>query len=270
MALKLGELCLTEAGFATDLGAEKFFDIKCRLAGLRPDAAMIVATNRALKYHGGVPVKEVDAENLDALRRGLENLDAHIDSIRQFNVPVLVGLNRYPSDTEAEYRIVRDHCDKRGVRCHVADIFARGGDGGGELAKGLRDLLASERSDFTPLYDLDQPVKAKLETIARRIYGADGVVMPARVKRQIADIEALGYGGLPVCVAKTQRSLSDDPSLLGRPRGFRITVNDVYISAGAGFLVAITGDITTMPGFPRKPNAEGVDVTPDGRITGLF
>src|SRR4029450_9646099 len=246
MALKLGELCLTEAGFATDLGAEKFFDIKCRLAGLRPDAAMIVATNRALKYHGGVPVKEVDAENLDALRRGLENLDAHIDSIRQFNVPVLVGLNRYPSDTEAEYRIVRDHCDKRGVRCHVADIFAGGGDGGGALAKALR------------------------HTPARRIYGADGVVMPAPVERQIADIEALGYGGLPVCVAKTQRSLSDDPSLLGRPRGFRITVNDVYISAGAGFLVAITGDITTMPGFPRKPNAEGVDVTPDGRITGLF
>src|SRR5215468_449273 len=270
MALKLGEICLTEAGFATDLGAEKFFDIKCRLAGLRPDAAMIVATNRALKYHGGVPVKGVDAENLDALRRGLENLDAHVESIKQFNVPVLVGLNRYPSDTEAEYKIVRDHCDKLGVRCHVADIFARGGDGGGELAKGLRDLLASERSAFTPLYALEQPVKAKLETIARRIYGADGVAMPARVERQIADIEALGYGGLPVCVAKTQRSLSDDATRLGRPRGFRITVNDVYISAGAGFLVAITGDITTMPGFPRKPNAEGVDVAPDGRITGLF
>ena len=270
MALKLGEICLTEAGFATDLGAEKFFDIKCRLAGLHPDAAMIVATNRALKYHGGVPVKSVDAENLEALRRGLENLNAHVESIKQFNVPVLVGLNRYPSDTEAEYKIVREHCDKLGVRCHVADIFARGGDGGGELAKGLRDLLTSERSSFTPLYALGQPVKAKLETIARRIYGADGVVMPARVERQIADIEALGYSALPVCVAKTQRSLSDDPTRLGRPRGFRITVNDVYISAGAGFLVAITGDITTMPGFPRKPNAEGVDVTPDGRITGLF
>ncbi|HTK92980.1 MAG TPA: formate--tetrahydrofolate ligase [Verrucomicrobiae bacterium] len=270
MALKLGEVCLTEAGFATDLGAEKFFDIKCRLAGLRPDAAMIVATNRALKYHGGVPVKSVDGENLDALRRGLENLDAHVESIKQFNVPVLVGLNRYPSDSEAEYKIVRDHCDKLGVRCHVADIFARGGDGGGELAKALRDLLASERSGFTPLYALEQPVKAKLETIARRIYGADGVVMPARVERQIAEVEALGYGKLPVCVAKTQRSLSDDPTLLGRPRGFRITVSDVYISAGAGFLVAITGDITTMPGFPRKPNAEGVDVAPDGRITGLF
>ena len=270
LALKLGDICLTEAGFATDLGAEKFFDIKCRLAGLRPDAAMIVATNRALKYHGGVPVKSVDGENLDALRRGLENLDAHVESIKQFNVPVLVGLNRYPSDSEAEYKIVRDHCDKLGVRCHVADIFARGGDGGGELAKALRDLLASERSGFTPLYALEQPVKAKLETIARRIYGADGVVMPARVERQIAEVEALGYGKLPVCVAKTQRSLSDDPTLLGRPRGFRITVSDVYISAGAGFLVAITGDITTMPGFPRKPNAEGVDVAPDGRITGLF
>ena len=215
-------------------------------------------------------MKDVDGENLDAVRRGLENLDAHIESVRQFKVPVLVGLNRYPSDTEAEYKIVREFCDTRGVRCHVADIFARGGDGGAELAKGLRDLLASERSDFTPLYALDQPVKAKLETIARRIYGADGVAMPARVERQIADIEALGYGNLPVCVAKTQRSLSDDPSRLGRPRGFTITVNDIYISAGAGFLVAITGDITTMPGFPRKPNAEGVDVTPDGRITGLF
>jgi formate--tetrahydrofolate ligase len=270
MALKLGEICLTEAGFATDLGAEKFFDIKCRLAGLRPDAAMIVATNRALKYHGGIPVKDVDGENLDALRRGLANLDAHIEAVRQFKVPVLVGINRYPSDTEAEYKIVLDHCVKAGVRAHVADIFVRGGDGGGDLAKGLRDLLASERSEFTPLYPLDQPVKAKLDTIARRIYGADGVVYPGRVERQIADIEALGYGKLPVCVAKTQRSLSDDPSLLGRPRGFKITVNDIYISAGAGFLVAITGDITTMPGFPRKPNAEGVDVTPDGRITGLF
>jgi formate--tetrahydrofolate ligase len=270
MALKLGEICLTEAGFATDLGAEKFFDIKCRLAGLRPDAAMIVATCRALKYHGGVAVKDVDGENLDALRRGLDNLDAHIEAVRQFKVPILVGINRYPSDTEAEYKVLLDHCAKGGVRAHVADIFARGGDGGGELAKGLRDLLASERSDFAPLYALDQPVKAKLDTIARRIYGADGVVYPGRVDQQIAEIEALGYGGLPVCVAKTQRSLSDDPSLLGRPRGFKITVNDIYISAGAGFLVAITGDITTMPGFPRKPNAEGVDVTPDGRITGLF
>jgi formate--tetrahydrofolate ligase len=270
LALKLGDICLTEAGFATDLGAEKFFDIKCRLAGLRPDAAMIVATCRALKYHGGVPVKDLEPENPDALRRGLANLDAHVDIIRQFKVPAIVGLNRYPSDTEREYQLVAEHCAKRGVRVHVADIFARGGDGGGDLAKGLRELLASERSEFTPLYALDQPVKAKLDTIARRIYGADGVVYPGRVERQIAELETLGYGGLPVCVAKTQRSLSDDPTLLGRPRGFTITVNDIYVSAGAGFLVAITGDITTMPGFPRKPNAEGVDVTSDGCITGLF
>ena len=270
LALKLGDICLTEAGFATDLGAEKFFDIKCRLAGLRPDAAMIVATCRALKYHGGVAVKDLEPENLDALRRGLANLDAHVEIIRQFKVPAIVGLNRYPSDTEREYQLVAEHCAKLGVRVHVADIFARGGDGGGDLAKGLRELLAREPSDFTPLYSLDQPVKAKLETIARRIYGADGVVYPGRVERQIAELEALGYGSLPVCVAKTQRSLSDDPTLLGRPRGFKITVNDFYVSAGAGFLVAITGDITTMPGFPRKPNAEGVDVTPDGRITGLF
>jgi formate--tetrahydrofolate ligase len=270
LALKLGDICLTEAGFATDLGAEKFFDIKCRLAGLRPDAAMIVATCRALKYHGGVPVKDLEPENPDALRRGLANLDAHVDIIRQFKVPAIVGLNRYPSDTEREYQLVAEHCAKLGVRVHVADIFARGGDGGADLAKGLRELLASERSEFTPLYALDQPVKAKLDTIARRIYGADGVVYPGRVERQIAELETLGYGGLPVCVAKTQRSLSDDPTLLGRPLGFTITVNDIYVSAGAGFLVAITGDITTMPGFPRKPNAEGVDVTSDGRITGLF
>ena len=270
LALKLGDICLTEAGFATDLGAEKFFDIKCRLAGLHPDAAMIVATCRALKYHGGVALKDLEPENLDALRRGLANLDAHVDIIRQFRVPAIVGLNRYPSDTEREYQLVAEHCAQLGVRMHVADIFARGGDGGGDLAKGLRELLASERSDFTPLYSLDQPVKAKLDTIARRIYGADGVVYPPRVDRQIAELETLGYGGLPVCVAKTQRSLSDDPTLLGRPRSFKVTVNDIYVSAGAGFLVAITGDITTMPGFPRKPNAEGVDVTPDGRITGLF
>jgi len=270
LALKLGDICLTEAGFATDLGAEKFFDIKCRLAGLRPDAAMIVATCRALKYHGGVAIKDLEPENVDALRRGLANLDAHVDIIRQFKLPAIVGLNRYPSDTEREYQLVAEHCAKLGVRVHVADIFARGGDGGGDLAKGLRELLASERSDFTPLYALDQPVKTKLDTIARRIYGADGVDYPTKVDRQIAQTESLGYGPLPVCVAKTQRSLSDDPTLLGRPRGFTVTVNDIYVSAGAGFLVAITGDITTMPGFPRKPNAEGVDVTPDGRITGLF
>jgi formate--tetrahydrofolate ligase len=270
LALKLGDVCLTEAGFATDLGAEKFFDIKCRLAGLTPDAAMIVATARALKYHGGVPVPELDRENVAALTAGLDNLEAHVEAVRQFKVPVLIGLNRYPSDTEREYAAVRERCRRLGVDVHVADVFGRGGEGGEELARGLQKLLATERSGFQPLYALDDPITVKLDTIARRIYGADGVEYPTRVERQIAQAESLGYGRLPICVAKTQRSLSDDPSRLGRPRGFTITVNEIRISAGAGFLVAITGDITTMPGLPRRPNAERVDVTPDGTITGLF
>jgi formate--tetrahydrofolate ligase len=270
MALKLGDLCLTEAGFATELGAEKFFDIKCRLAGLRPDATMIVATVRALKYHGGVPVPELGKENVEALVRGLDNLEAHVECIRQFKVPALIGVNRYPTDTEAEYKAVMDRCASLGVAAYVADVFAQGGEGGEELARGLLKLLDSERSSFEPLYPLDAPIKTKLETIATRVYGADRVEYPKKADRQIAQAEALGYGRLPVCVAKTQRSLSDDPTLLNRPRGFTITINDVRISAGAGFLVAQAGDITTMPGLPRKPNAEGVDVTPDGTITGLF
>ena len=270
MALKLGDICLTEAGFATDLGAEKFFDIKCRLAGLRPDAAMVVATVRALKYHGGIPVPELGRENVEALVRGLDNLEAHVEAVRQFKVPLLIGLNRYPTDTEAEYKAALDRCAALGVSAYVADVFGQGGEGGEDLARGLLKLLESERSDFAPLYPLDAPIKSKLETIATRVYGADGVDYPRRVDRQIAQAESLGYGRLPVCVAKTQRSLSDDPTLLNRPRGFRVTVNDVRISAGAGFLVAQAGDITTMPGLPRKPNAEGVDVTVEGTITGLF
>ncbi|HVQ77498.1 MAG TPA: formate--tetrahydrofolate ligase [Candidatus Binatia bacterium] len=270
LALKLGDLCLTEAGFATDLGAEKFFDIKCRLAGLQPAAAVIVVTARALKYHGGIPVDRLGEENLDALMRGLPNLEAHIDSIREFKVPVLVGLNRYPTDTEGEHRAVIDHCARLGVGAHVADVFGQGGAGGQDLAAALVQLLASERSAFTPLYPLDAPLKDKLHAIVTRVYGGDGVDYPARVERLIGQAEALGYGALPVCVAKTQRSLSDDPARLGRPRGFRITVNDLFISAGAGFLVALTGDITTMPGFPRRPNAERIDVGADGAITGVF
>src|SRR5215470_15835158 len=270
LALKLGDICLTEAGFATDLGAEKFFDIKCRLAGLTPDAAMIVATCRALKYHGGVPVPELDRENVVALTTGLDNLEAHVEAVRQFKVPVLIGLNRYPSDTEKEYAVVKERCARLGVEAYVADVFGRGGAGGEDLARGLLRILASERSGFSPLSALDDPLRVKVDTIARRIYGADAVEYPKRVERQIAQAESLGYGRLPICVAKTQRSLSDDPTLLNRPRGFKITVSDVRISAGAGFLVAITGDITTMPGLPRRPNAERVDVTADGQITGLF
>jgi formate--tetrahydrofolate ligase len=270
MALKLGDICLTEAGFATDLGAEKFFDIKCRAAGLKPDAALIVATARALKYHGGVPLPDVGKEDVAALRVGLDNLEAHIASVRQFKVPVLVGLNRYPTDTEREYQAVVDRCATLGVPVYVADVFGAGGEGGEDLARGLLKVLEAEQSAFEPLYPLDAAVKDKLETIATRIYGADGVDYAKKVDRQIAQAEALGYGRMPVCVAKTQRSLSDDPTLLNRPRGFRITINDVRISAGAGFLVALAGDITTMPGLPRKPNAEGVDLTADGIITGLF
>jgi formate--tetrahydrofolate ligase len=270
MALKLGDICLTEAGFGTELGAEKFFDIKCRLAGLRPDAALIVVTARALKYHGGVPLPELGKENVEALSRGLDNLEAHVACVRQFKVPVLVGVNRYSTDTEREHQAVLDRCAILGVPAHVADVFGRGGEGGEDLARGLLKLLDSEPSAFVPLYPLDAPVKAKLESIATRIYGADGVDYPKKVDRQIAQAEALGYGHLPVCVAKTQRSLSDDPTLLNRPRNFRVTINDLRISAGAGFLVALAGDITTMPGLPRKPNAEGMDVTPDGVITGLF
>jgi len=231
---------------------------------------MIVATVRALKYHGGVPVPELGRENVEALVRGLDNLEAHVECIQQFKVPALIGLNRYPTDTEAEYKAVMDRCASLGVAAYVADIFAQGGEGGEDLARGLLKLLDSERSSFEPLYPLDASIKSKLETIATRVYGADGVEYPKKVDRQIAQAEALGYGRLPVCVAKTQRSLSDDPTLLNRPRGFTVTINDVRISAGAGFLVAQAGDITTMPGLPRKPNAEGVDVTPNGTITGLF
>jgi formate--tetrahydrofolate ligase len=211
MALKLGDMCLTEAGFATDLGAEKFFDIKCRLAGLRPDAAVIVATVRALKYHGGVPLPDLGKENVEALVRGLDNLEAHVECIRQFRVPAIIGLNHYPTDTEAEYKAVLDRCAALEVPAHVADIFGLGGQGGEDLAHGLLKLLDSERSAFIPLYPLDASIKSKLETIATRVYGADGVEYPKKVERQIAQAEALGYGRLPVCVAKTQRSSPTTP-----------------------------------------------------------
>jgi formate--tetrahydrofolate ligase len=270
MGLKLADLCLTEAGFGTELGAEKFFDIKCRLAGLRPQAALIVATVRALKYHGGVRVADLEREDAGAVARGLDNLAAHVEVIRRFGVPALVAINRFRSDTDAEHRVVMDGCAALGVRAHMADVFDKDGDGGEDLARGLLDLLATEPADFAPLYGLAEPVRAKIEAIATRVYGGDGVVYSLRAERQIAKAEALGFGSVPVCIAKTQRSLSDDPARLGRPRGFRLTINEVSISAGAGFLVALAGDITTMPGLPRRPNAERIDVAPDGTISGLF
>ena len=262
LALKLGDVCVTEAGFGFDLGAEKFFDIKCRYAGLTPDAVVLVATVRALKYHG-------TGEDLAALERGMANLDKHVEAIRLFRVPLLVAINRFPSDTERELGAVIDHAARLGVKAVVADVFGAGGAGGAELARQLLDLFARERSQFTPLYDWGLPVREKIALIAGKMYGADGVFYPKPVERLIDRIQDLGYGGLPICMAKTPRSLSDDPELRGRPRDFRVTVNDVRISAGAGFLVPITGDILTMPGLPKHPNAERIDVTHDGAITGL-
>ena len=270
LALKLGEICVTEAGFGFDLGAEKFFDIKCGYAGLAPDAVVLVATARALKYHGGVPMAAVDGEDLPAIKRGMANLEQHVEDIRLFGVPVVVALNRFPSDTESQLEAIVEHCADLGVTAVPADVFGRGGPGGERLAGALVDVLAREPARFQPLYDWAAPVKVKIETIATRMYGAERVVYSKRAEAQIAQAEALGYSGLPICMAKTQRSLSDDPTLLGRPRDFVVTVGEVRISAGAGFLVPITGDIMTMPGLPRTPSAERIDVDAEGGITGLI
>jgi formate--tetrahydrofolate ligase len=270
LALKLGEICVTEAGFGFDLGAEKFFDIKCGYAGLKPDAVVLVATARALKYHGGVPMAAVDREDLPAIEAGMANLEKHVEDIRLFGVPLVVAVNRFPSDTDRELAAVVEHCAATGVQAVVAEVFTRGGAGGEELAAALDALLAREPSLFKPLYDWGAPVKAKIETIATRMYGAERVVYTKRAEGQIAQAEALGYAGLPICMAKTQRSLSDDPTLLGRPRDFAVTVSELRISAGAGFLVPLTGEIMTMPGLPRSPNAERMDVDASGRITGLL
>ena len=269
LALKLGEICVTEAGFGFDLGAEKFFDIKCGYAGLRPDAVVLVATARALKYHGGVPMGDVNREDLPAIKRGMANLEQHVENIRLFGLPLVVALNRFPSDTDAELGAIVEHCAALDVRAVPANVFGEGGAGGERLATALVDVLSREPARFRPLYDWAAPVKTKIHTIATRMYGADRVAYTKRAEGQIAQAEALGYGGLPICMAKTQRSLSDDPTLLGRPRDFTVTVSEVRISAGAGFLVPITGEILTMPGLNRVPNAERIDVDADGRITGL-
>ncbi|MBI3455604.1 MAG: formate--tetrahydrofolate ligase [Candidatus Rokubacteria bacterium] len=270
LALKLGEVCVTEAGFGFDLGAEKFFDIKCGYAGLVPDAVVLVATARALKYHGGVPMAGVDREDLAAIKDGMANLEKHVEGIRLFGVPLVVALNRFPSDTDRELQAIVDHCAELGVEAVVTDVFARGGAGGEALAATLDALLAREPTRFRPLYDWAAPIKAKVEIIATGMYGAERVVYTKQAEAQIAQAEALGYAALPICMAKTQRSLSDDPTLLGRPRDFTVTVSEVRISAGAGFLVPLTGDILTMPGLPRSPNAERIDVDAAGQINGLI
>lgn len=270
LALKLGDYCITEAGFGSDLGAEKFFDIKCRFAGLKPDCVVLVATIRALKYNGGVPKAELGTENLDALKKGIVNLGTHIENMQKFGVPVVVAVNHFGTDTDAEIAYVTDYCKEKGVEVAFSDVFLKGGEGGIELANKVVETIKNNESHFKPLYDEKLPIKEKLNIIAKEIYRADGVIFTAKAEKEIAKIEELGFGDIPVCVAKTQYSLSDDPAKLGKPENFEITVRDVKLSSGAGFVVALTGDIMTMPGLPKVPAANSINVTDDGVISGLF
>ena len=270
LALGLGDLVLTEAGFGADLGAEKFFDIKCRFGGLKPEAAIVVATVRALKMHGGVKKDALGKEDVEALRKGLVNLEAHVRNVQKFGVPVVVALNRFTSDTQAEIDTVLQACKGWGARAALSDVWAKGGEGGEAVAREVLAVLDEKKAAFKPLYDVAQPIKAKIETIAREIYGAAGVDYAPVAEKNIAQLEAIGLGQTPVCMAKTQYSFSDDPTKLGRPTGFRLTIRDVYPSAGAGFVVALAGDIMTMPGLSKTPSAEAIKVHPDGTIEGLF
>ena len=268
-ALKLSDLVITEAGFGADLGAEKFFDIKCRMAGLKPDAVVLVATVRALKYNGGVPKTELAKENLEALKKGIVNLEKHIENLQSYNVPVVVTLNRFTEDTDAELDFVRSFCEERGADFALSEVWAKGGEGGIELAKRVLATL-EEKSEFTPIYPDEMPLKEKIETVCKKIYGADGVIFDPAALKMLDKLTELGFGSFPVCMAKTQYSLSDDPTKLGRPTGYQVTVREVYVSAGAGFVVALTGAIMTMPGLPKRPAAERIDVNDEGVIDGLF
>lgn len=270
LALKLADYVVTEAGFGSDLGAEKFFDIKCRAAGLKPDCVVLVATIRALKYNGGVPKAELSKENVEALQRGIVNLGVHIENMRLFGVPVVVAINHFASDTEAEIEFVRDYCRKMVVKVAFSDVFSKGGEGAVELADAVVSAIDDEDSDFKQIYDEKLTIKEKLEIVAKKIYRAEGVVYTAKADKAIRDVEALGLDRVPICVAKTQYSLSDNPTMLGKPEGFKITVSDVRASAGAGFVVIYTGDIMTMPGLPKIPSAEKIDVDENGVISGLF
>lgn len=269
-ALKLGEIAVTEAGFGADLGAEKFMDIKCRMAGLKPDAVVLVATVKALKYNGGVPKNELGTENLEALKKGIVNLEKHIENIQKFGVPVVVTLNSFLTDTEAEYELIKNFCEERGCEFALSKVWEKGGEGGLELAEKVIQTLETKESNYHPIYELDQPLKTKIETIAKEIYGADGVSYAPAASRALKRLEDLGFGNLPICMAKNQYSLSDDQTKLGRPTGFTVTIRDIYVSAGAGFVVVLTGNIMTMPGLPKTPAAFNIDVTEDGVITGLF
>lgn len=271
LALKLADIAITEAGFGADLGAEKFMDIKCQMADLHPDAVVLVATVRALKYNGGVPKDNLAEENIDALSKGIVNLEKHIENLKLFGVPVVVTLNQFATDTEAELTFIKNFCEERDCDFALSQVWEKGGEGGIELAKAILRTLDNKESHYKPLYTYDDTtIEEKIETIATKIYGADKVVYTAAAARQKKRLTELGYGNLPICMAKNQYSLSDDPKKLGRPEGFDITIREIYVNAGAGFLVALTGDVMTMPGLPKKPAAEGIDVNDDGVITGLF
>ena len=270
LGLKLADYCITEAGFGADLGAEKFLDIKCRYAGLKPSCIVIVATIRALKYNGGVAKSDLKYENVSALEKGIVNLQTHIENMKKYGVPVVVAINRFMTDTDEEIKFIEDFCEKQDVLVSLTEVFANGGNGGVDLAKKVVKTIEEKPSDFKPLYDAELPIKEKLDIIAREIYRADGVVYTKSAEKAIAEIEALGKDKLPVCVAKTQYSLSDDQTKLGKPENFTITVRDVRLSAGAGFIVALTGDIMTMPGLSKQPAAYSIDVDTDGNIKGLF
>ncbi|MCR1886651.1 MAG: formate--tetrahydrofolate ligase [Longibaculum muris] len=270
LAMKLGDYAITEAGFGADLGAEKFLDIKCRQAGLNPDAVVIVATVRALKMHGGVAKKDLGEENLDALRAGIENLEKHIENIAKYNLPSVVAINAFPTDTEAELQLLNKICQEKGVDVAISKVWEKGADGGIELAEKLLNVLETKEAHFAPIYDLDLPIQEKIRTIVKEIYGGDDVTFTKKVLNKIKKYEAQGLGNLPICVAKTQYSLSDDPTLLGRPSGFKVTINDLIPNTGAGFLVAISGDIMRMPGLPKVPAAVNMDIDEDGKIVGLF
>ena len=269
-ALKLADIVVTEAGFGADLGAEKFLDIKCRKAGLKPDAVVLVATVRALKYNGGVAKADLGTENLDALKKGIVNLEKHIENIQKYKVPVVVTLNSFTSDTEAEYAYIREFCEEKGCEFALSEVWAKGGEGGEALAKKVLNTLETKESHYKPIYPDDMSLEDKIATVAKEIYGADGVSYAPAAKRALAKITDMGFGNLPVCMAKTQYSLSDDQNKLGRPKGFEISVRDAYVSAGAGFVVVLTGAIMTMPGLPKRPAADGIDVDERGVITGLF
>lgn len=270
LGLKLADYCITEAGFGADLGAEKFLDIKCRFAGLKPSCIVLVATIRALKYNGGVPKTELSEENVEALKKGIINLQTHIENMQKYGVPAVVAINRFGTDTDAEIAVIEEFCKNMGVEVSLTEVFAKGGEGGRDLAQKVCKTIEEKPSNYRPLYDTDLSIPEKLETIAKEIYRADGVTFTAAAKKSLAEIEALGKDKLPVCVAKTQYSLSDNPALLGKPEGFTLTVRDVRLSAGAGFVVALTGDIMTMPGLPKVPAASKIDVDADGNISGLF